>query len=1069
MKELTPFPMKSAPGPGDPAEGLDATRLDEGAAKPGEDSIWRSTLEVVQGESSRRLVHLGSAPVRLGRAATNDVVLLDDGVSRAHAEIRFEGGGYVLHDLDSSNGTRVDEVRVKSLPLKGGARIGLGGAVLLFSQPNPEVAEGDRLALMARSDLLSTLAPPTRAAAAKLMTVRFVPRGAQLLRQSAPMEGILFLHRGRLRVVEVNDEGGERVVARIEAGDHFGERALVAAVSAPQTLVADADSCVLELTKSALDGLLQKDPHQSQAMAGTVRLKLQTAQRKAAKPPALPTAKAAPAAAATALPVLPAARAVRTDDLDDVVTSTDVVIVGEDKKILQAKERLETFAKDELPVLIVGPQGSGKRTFARHAHHAGSHKGQPYIEMSTADPGPGGPGAAIFGVEPQTGSAAKGQVGFLEMVGEGTLAVVHAELLDAHLQALLASYLKLGWFHRLQGQGVVKCRTRVVLLATGDQASVLEKLIPELREMLAKRVVAIPPLASRLKDIPLLAEHYVRVYAASAGRKPVSLSREATDKLVSYGWPGNVRELENVMQRAAIVTAEDSIIPGDLIFVSAPEKEIHKLNLLRNDRVRNFLRHPKLMATLLWIDLIFVLGVLAVTLYGGTRPAGHPLAEFATNPGMLVTWIIWFPALPITAFLVGRIWCGVCPIAFAGDLVGKVKRYNLPVPKIFKRLDFWLVAASFILIDYVEELFGVADRPIATAVLLIVLIYLAIAMTVFWERKTFCRHICPLAGVLGAYSSMSMFEVRGNKKVCQTQCGEHTCYKGTATVDGCPLFSYPASMNMNAECMMCLNCLKSCDNRGVQLNVRPPLQEIWRNGQTSLALSVFGVILVGMMAKHQFPKLAVWAPVQQRLGWSDQWAHTILYFGSILIAVTAFWLASILSAAASREGITKNMATYGVAFIPLALSGHVAHLAHEILGEKLYLLLAYPVKLFQSLFGGVPIAASTFQIAPFVPDPVITFLKFLLVAGGVVGSVVALVMVSRRISTENVFARAMPHLLLVGVFSVAYLMIFTGAKAGEAAPPPAASPVAAAPAPQPAPANRPAPAQPGRRPGPAVP
>jgi CRP-like cAMP-binding protein len=263
------------------------------------------------------------------------------------------------------------------------------------------VTEYDRLALMSRSDLLSTLEPPTRAAAAKLMTVRFVPRGAALLEQSAPMEGILFIHRGRLRVVEVNDEAGERVVARIEAGDHFGERALVNAVSAPQTLVADTDSCILELTKAALDTVLQKDPNQSKAMAGTVRLKLQTAQRKAAKPPALPTAQAAPS--------------VRTDDFDNVVTSTNVEIVGEDKKILQAKERLEGFAKDELPVFIIGPQGSGKRTFARRSHHVGPHKGQPYLEM----------------------------------IGEGTLAIAHAELLDAHLQALLAAYLKLGWFHRL--------------------------------------------------------------------------------------------------------------------------------------------------------------------------------------------------------------------------------------------------------------------------------------------------------------------------------------------------------------------------------------------------------------------------------------------------------------------------------------------------------------------------------------------------------------------------------------------------------------------------------------------
>jgi DNA-binding NtrC family response regulator len=145
----------------------------------------------------------------------------------------------------------------------------------------------------------------------------------------------------------------------------------------------------------------------------------------------------------------------------------------------------------------------------------------------------------------------------------------------------------------------VKARTRVVLLATGDQASVLEKLVPELRELVAKRTVAIPPLAQRLKDIPLLAEHYMRIHAAAAGRKAVPLSRKATDKLVSYGWPGNVRELENVMQRAAIVTAEDSIIPGDLIFVAPPEKEIHKINVLRDDRVRNFLRHPSLMSTLI--------------------------------------------------------------------------------------------------------------------------------------------------------------------------------------------------------------------------------------------------------------------------------------------------------------------------------------------------------------------------------------------------------------------------------------------------------------------------------------
>ena len=76
--------------------------------------------------------------------------------------------------------------------------------------------------------------------------------------------------------------------------------------------------------------------------------------------------------------------------------------------------------------------------------------------------------------------------------------------------------------------------------------------------------------------------------------------------------------------------------------------------------------------------------------------------------------------------------------------------------------------------------------------------------------------------------------------------------------------------------MMCTNCVKSCENRGVQLNLRPPLQELWRNSQPMLALSVFAVMLVGLMANHQFPALTWWLTTQQRLGWSDTSAHTIL-------------------------------------------------------------------------------------------------------------------------------------------------------------------------------------------------
>ena len=970
-----------------------------------------ATLEIVSGESALRSFPISRVPLRIGRGPANDLVLSDAGVSRSHAEVVFEGGGYAIRDVGSSNGTFVDGARVQTAELRAGAKIEVGHALLRFVQHAPDVSEADRLVLMGRSDLLRAHALPVLAEAAKLMATRLVPKGGVVLRQGAPMEGILFVHRGALRVVQINDEGGERVVGRVEAGGHFGERALITPVSAPQTLVADDESCVLELTMAALERVVEKGADDSGAVARTVLKKIQTEQSR--------------------LPVA-AARA-RRDDLAGILAPTAVEIIGEDKRLLRAKERLETLAKDTQPILIAGPQGSGKRLFARHYHHSGPGRDEPYVEISLSDPGLGDHGAALFGQEAAAGAATPGRTGLLEMIGQGTLMIAHAERLDPHLQALLADYLRLGWFHRVRGQDAVRCQTRVVLVATGDEAETLGALIPKLRELVAARVVVVPSLAQRLKDIPLLAEHYLRIHAARAGHQVQPLARDAVDRLVSYAWPGNVRELENVIQRAVMVTTQSNIIPGDLIFVSAPEKELHTRNLLRDDRIRDVLRRPGLMSTLIWIDIVFVAFVTAFTLYGGTRPAGHPLAEFATNPGMLVTWLVWFPLLPISAFLVGRVWCGICPIAGFGDLAGRITRFNLPVPPIVKRLDFWLLVIAFVIVDYVEELFGVADQPWATAVFLIVILYLAAAMTVLYERKAFCKYVCPLAGVLGAYSAMSILEIRGNKKVCQSQCGDHSCHKGTATVEGCPLFAYPASINTNAECMMCLNCVKTCDNRGLQLNLRPPLQELWRNKEPMLAMSVFAVLLVGLMAKHQFPALTWWMAAQQRLGWSDASAHTILFVAFALFALGSFLVTSILSAAASRESVLTNVAGYGIAFLPLAFAGHVAHLMHEFLGEGLYTLLGYLVKVWDTVVGGVPIASSTYALAPFVPESVVSFMAFLLVLGGLVGSMIAFVMIARRRSPEAALPRVLPHMLLLAAMWIGYVVIFTGTTGAPAA------------------------------------
>jgi transcriptional regulator with AAA-type ATPase domain/polyferredoxin len=978
------------------------------------DTTTPPTLQVIAGSANKKTFVLGKEKLTIGRAKYNDLVLNDSKVSRSHAEVYFEKGQCVIQDLNSTNGVFVDGEQITKLVLKPRNQINIGDAVLVFIQSELELSMSDKMAFIQRSDLFNWLDEETKTLLAEHLRIRFFPKGTTVLRQNAPVDSMFFLYSGGIRVVDLNEEGGERTVGQINPGDSFGESALLAGEPVKFSLVANLDIHVLELRRDRLNTLLQKKPELHKAFYRMVIKRQSETQTKTD---------------------------VEThigEELRTLIKPTDVQIIGEDKKIREAKKKIEALAKENKTALIVGPAGVGKKAFARFFHKQSSHPESPYVELSLPELENDKVGPAIFGVEADPEAAhMKGQMGYLEVIGSGTLAITHAEQLDAHQQSKLATYLKHGWFHRVYGREVVKTKTNVILLGTGTESEVLEKFIPELRELLKERIVSLPPLIQRLKDIPLLAEYYIARYAKKNGKHIRELSREAREKLITYKWPGNVKELKNVIQRAAIVTSEEVIIPGDLIFVVPSEKEIHRINILRNDQFWKFFRHPLVPKIFVWFNIFMVVVMAGFTLFGGSRPADHPLQEFGNNPGMLITWLVWFPLLPISALLLGRIWCSVCPIAGIGDIISRVKRFNLPVPKILKRMDFWAVAISFMFLDFMEEFLGVADKPWATGMLLVTIISISVLFCLLFERKTFCRYVCPLAGMLGTYSTASIVEVRGNKKVCQTQCNQHFCYKGTEHADGCPMFSYPASLSSNTECMMCLNCVKNCENRGVQLNLRPPLQELWHQAQPMFSLSLFGVIMVGLMARHQFPKTGYCLTLEQSLNWPAMVTHTVLFLSFIGISVIPFFFASSISAAASQEKITENMTHYGMAFIPLAIAGHLSHVMHEFLGEGIYELLAYPVKLYYFLLSGIPIGSREVVVNHFIHTSLVSFLKFMTVSGGMLAALIALIMIARRYSALNVLGRVMPHVMLLLLFYAGYLFIFlssTDSPASEGAP-----------------------------------
>jgi transcriptional regulator with AAA-type ATPase domain/pSer/pThr/pTyr-binding forkhead associated (FHA) protein len=993
------------PPPSDPSRPQPAGTPDRAAGpkRPAEvPPEWLPKLELVEGDAGPQSVTLGAKAIRVGRAAGNDIVLVDDRASRNHAQVVREGWNFVLEDLHSTNGVSVNGTQIERAVLEPGCRIKIGSTVLVFTQPVPEVPRDARRSLFASNELLQSLAVETRGEIADRLAARVVPAGAVVVRAGQPLSGMLLVYLGRLRLVSVNDEGAERVVGRVGPGDSFGESVLVGGRNADHTLVAEEDSCVFELLKSELTGLLARRPAEGRRVVETVLGMM------------IPSAHAKPAAASPRSGAAAPAPA-------------PVAIVGNDPKIVRAKKAVETLAKDDRPILIVGPAGSGKKTFARHFHRSGAHASEAYNELSIAGLEPARILPAIIGTDGGAAAGgAAGDVGLLELMGEGTLAICHAERLDAHQQCVLADYAQCGWFHREHGRLAVQSRVRIVFVTTGTEQEVLAGLAPPLRALVEGRVVALPSLAQRVKDVPPLAEHLLQLHAAKAAKRSLTLSREAIDRLIPYPWPGNVSELEFVMQRAAILAPEGTAVTADLIFVVPPEEEALKINLLRDEKIRATLRNPWLVPALTWICMGFIGLVVVTTLYGALAPAGHPFKVTATNPAMMVTWFVWFPILPLVTASVGRVWCAVCPIAGFGDLFGKLGRFNLPAPRLLKRLDIWTLVAAFIIIEFGEGLFGVDSSPGMTLAFLAGLLFVAAATTVLYERRAFCRYLCPLAGWLGAYSALSPLEIRGNKKVCQTQCGEHTCYKGTDAVPGCPMFLYPAAMNSNAECLLCTNCVKSCANRGVQLNLRPPLVELWRNPAPSVGLAVLAFVLLGVMSSHWITKLPFWKAVKANPPLPLTVVELTLFFGCIIAGVISLWAASLLSAAASREKLASNMARYGAAFIPLAFASHASLMLKGLLSTDFPTMWAWARGL---IFSSAPTAAASAAIA--VPgdllDPaVVSFIQGLTIIGGIVGSLIAIVFVARRAEKSAVMARALPHLLLAVVLGVGLMYCLLG-------------------------------------------
>jgi len=242
-------------------------------------------------------------------------------------------------------------------------------------------------------------------------------------------------------------------------------------------------------------------------------------------------------------------------------------IVGSSNAMQEVFKLIGRVADSEAPVMITGESGSGKELVARALHHYSQRSKRSFLAINCAAIPENLLESELFGHEKGAFTGAMAQrIGRFEQCDGGTLLLDEIGELPLGIQSKLLRVLQEGEFSRVGGNITIKSNVRII--AATNRNLEQEVVAKAFREDLFYRLnvvrIHLPPLRTRKEDVRLLAEYFLRKIANSKHRPLLKLSEEAIATLENYGWPGNVRELENTMQRAAVLSTSDVLLPKDI-------------------------------------------------------------------------------------------------------------------------------------------------------------------------------------------------------------------------------------------------------------------------------------------------------------------------------------------------------------------------------------------------------------------------------------------------------------------------------------------------------------------------
>jgi DNA-binding NtrC family response regulator len=251
-------------------------------------------------------------------------------------------------------------------------------------------------------------------------------------------------------------------------------------------------------------------------------------------------------------------------------------IIGKSEKMLAVFDLVTQVAPSRSTVLISGESGTGKELIAKAIHSASTRADKAFIPVNTGSIPVDLLESQLFGhVKGAFTSAVASKKGLFEVADQGTIFFDEISTISPETQAKLLRVIQEREFMRLGGTDTIKVDVRILAASNED----LTKLVREgrFREDLFHRLnvisLKLPPLRERKEDIPLLIDRFLDQFCQENGKPPRAFTNGAMKLMMDYDWSGNVRELENVVERAVVLSTQETM-DVDLLPESVRTREI---------------------------------------------------------------------------------------------------------------------------------------------------------------------------------------------------------------------------------------------------------------------------------------------------------------------------------------------------------------------------------------------------------------------------------------------------------------------------------------------------------------